>query len=265
MVPKKKKTSVKTATKKKVVKMPNKWSFSRWSTYNKCPLQAKLGYIDGWRGEGGDASARGTEIHALAEKWLKAKKKKKLPPIFAAFKKGFDKLYELRATSEIPLGITRDWKPCEFADADYWWHGEIDAVAIVDETRAIVVDFKTGRVYPEHKLQLEIYAIAMFLHVEELTEVQCDDWYVDLGKVVSHVFKRSSLKAMITAWENRLAPMFRDREFCPKPSPLCPWCIASKENGLCRFALSEEAKEEKFAASRARKEAEANRRLRKGA
>lgn len=242
--------------------MPNKWSFSRWATYNKCPHQAKLYYIDGVRGEEdpNSAASRGTIIHKMSEDYLNARRATELPPIFQQFAADFALLRKLRAVPEVSLGIRRDkttgfqWTPCEFDDPNYWWHGQLDATAILEcGTVAWIVDIKTGKMYDEHVLQLQLYAIAMFLHAPELDEVICEDWYVDLGKKVKHRFLRRQLQGLILLWERRTAAMFNDTTFPPTPTPLCGWCIASQENGLCKFALTEAEKEEKQAKSAARR------------
>ena len=43
------------------------WSYSRLTTWEQCPLKAKLKYIDGLKEPGSPAMDRGTAIHKDAE------------------------------------------------------------------------------------------------------------------------------------------------------------------------------------------------------
>jgi hypothetical protein len=232
-----KKTQVK-YKKKRQLSMPNVWSFSRWSTYSQCPLKAKLTYIDGYRfeREKGSASDRGVEVHALAQNWLESPKLKKLPPIFDFFKEDLHRLRRLRAVAEVPLAFRRDWTPCDFDAPDYWWHGELDAVAMLSSKVALVVDYKTGKEYEHHVLQLELYALAVMLTDKSIRRVIVEDWYIDLHrKSRRREYTRSQIPMLKKIWERRTKAMFNDHEFAPLPGFLCSWCdfTKSKGSGLC--------------------------------
>lgn len=222
-------------------RMPPHWSFSRWQTYTQCPRKAKLQYIDGLfvdeEDEKNKAARRGTVIHKTAEDLIMAKKLMPTPPIFTFFKQELKELHRLRAVAEVKLGITRDWEPCEFDAKDYWWHGALDAVAMTNKTSAWVVDWKSGRIYPQHKQQLEVYALVTFLHDEWIERVTCEDLYVDQKKKATEVYERSQVPRLITLWERRTLAMFNDTTFAPCPSNLCGWCPYRKElgTGLCEY------------------------------
>lgn len=223
-----------------ILMMPPQWSFSRWGCYEQCPRKAKLQYIDGYREDekdAGPAAKRGTDIHGQGEAFLKAKRLTSIPPIFQFFAKEVKELYRLKAVAEIELGLTRDWKPCAFDSKDYWWHGAIDAAAYLTPTKAWGVDWKSGKIYDKHKLQLELYALAMFLHDEALDEILMEDFYVDKKKKASNTYKHYQVPTLIKLWERRVTPMFADREFAPCPSNLCAWCPFTKEkgSGLCEY------------------------------
>ncbi len=233
------KTKPKKSAKKPPVtlRMPPSWSHSRWSTYENCPRKAKLYYIDGYRSEGSDATNRGSDIHALAEAWLKSKKKLELPPIFAHFKVEFDMLRKLRAVAEVELGLTRDWEPCEYDDPNHWFHGKLDAVAMVTDQSALIVDFKTGKIRDYHAQQLELYALTVFIHNPEIEAIRCELWYIDQHKTTSNEYLRRQVPTLIKLWERRVAPMFNDTTFAPCPNWLCAYCDFAKKNGsgLCEY------------------------------
>lgn len=236
------KTGTKAKKQKVVLRMPPTWSYSRWSTYELCPRKAKLAYIDMIRFEGGDRTAadRGTEIHTIAEELLLAKKLKlsDIPPILAFFAEDIMRLRKLRAVPEMALGLKRDWTGCDFDDPDYWWHGELDIVAMLSDTHAFIGDWKTGKIRESHAVQLELYALAVFLHDEHIEQITVEDWYIDQNKKSKPVtYLRRQVPMLIKLWERKVGPMFADTAFPPCPNFLCGWCDYSKKNGtgLCEY------------------------------
>ena len=219
--------------------MPPQWSYSRFTTYEQCPLKAKLRYIDWYRddGPGGAAANRGTEIHKLAEDWLRAKRTGPIPPIFEHFRETLLKLRRLQAVPELAIGLKRDWSLCAFDAPDYWWHGELDALAMLTPRSAWIVDWKSGKVYPEHVMQLELYALVAFLADPYLDSVQVDDAYVDQKKMIGNLYLRRQVPTLQAIWERRTTPMFNDRAFAPCPNFLCKYCEFRKElgSGLCQY------------------------------
>jgi hypothetical protein len=183
------------------------------------------------------AARRGTIIHKTAEDLIMSKKLPPIPPLFTFFKQEIKELHRIKAVAEVKLGITRDWKPCEFDAKNFWWHGALDVVGMTGKDSAWVGDWKSGRVYPQHKQQLEIYAVVVLIHDEWVDRVVCEDFYIDQKKKATEIYARSQLERLKILWERRTLAMFNDREFAPCPSNLCGWCPFRKEagSGLCEF------------------------------
>ncbi len=226
--------------KKVILSMPPHWSYSRWQTYETCPLKAKLSYIDMIRFEGGDRTAadRGTEIHKIAENCV-FNSKAEIPPILAHFKDEIKSMHKLKAVVEMKLGLKRDWTPCDFDDPEYWWHGALDITAMLDDTHAFIADWKTGKIRESHATQLELYALVVFLTDSDIEKVTVEDWYIDQKKKSTPVtYLRRQVPTLIKLWERRVTPMFNDHTFPPCPNWLCSYCDYSKKNsdaGLCDY------------------------------
>lgn len=210
------------------------WSFSRWSTYELCPLKAKLAFIDKIKEPQNAAMARGTKIHELAEFYVNGNIKK-LPVELTTFAEEFQELLELGAQPEQEWAFTRDWQPCDWFSPDAWVRIKVDANAVSpDGKQVVVIDYKTGRVNLfEHRKQLTLYAIAAFIMFPHIDEVICQLWYVDQGEMDDGdlTFKRSQLPELKKQWEKAVKPMLNDTTFAPRPNDKCKWCFFRKSNG----------------------------------
>jgi hypothetical protein len=238
---KRKTTKTNRPTRKVVLSMPPVWSYSRWQTYELCPHKARRQYIDGYRFEsdGNTAADRGTEIHKMAEACIKAKVLKEIPPILAPFSEDIHLMRKMKALAEVKLGLTRGWLPCDFDDPDYWWHGALDVVCMLKSTQCFISDWKSGKVRETHAIQLELYALVVFLHDPDIEEVLVEDWYVDAKKKSkTKRYLRRQVPALKALWERRVTPMFSDTTFAPCPNFLCNnYCEFAKNTGrgLCKF------------------------------
>lgn len=210
-----------------------------------CPARAKFKYILNIRGdEDTTASDRGTEIHELAEVWLKSKKLLQLAPIFDHFRKDFLALRKLGALAEHPLSFSENWEPAGNWDGDgnddeeSWLRMKLDVFAHVNKRAALVVDFKTGKVRDYHELQTGLYALAVFIAYPKVEEVFTELWYIDAKKKVKGHYKREQMRVMKKMWERRVEPMFNDRVFAPCPNYLCNnYCPYNAKSGLglCKY------------------------------
>ena len=150
------------------------WSYSGLSTYEKCAYRYYLGRVEKIGGdEPGPAARRGTKIHSQIEAYLNHQTNGLPKVVQSTFGEELERAREADANSELKFGLTREWKPTNFDDA--WARGIIDMV-IPD--KSIVVDFKTGRYYPDHREQASFYALAAMS--SELTEdAYVEFWYMD--------------------------------------------------------------------------------------
>lgn len=242
------------------IKPLTSWSFSRYSDYKQCPLKFKLKHLQKIQEPPNDAMARGSDIHTKAEKYLKGQLRA-LPAELKSFKdefkviKALAKKKTLGAIVEDNWSFTKDWDQTTWNDwAGCWLRVKLDAAhfeELKDGTLIMVVtDWKTGKFRPdkneEYVEQLELYALAAMLLYEHIDEVRPRLAYVDMGVVypepeVPFVFTRTDIPKLKKTWEKRVAPMFKDKKFAPRPNNLCRWCHYRASNkgvpggGLCKY------------------------------
>ena len=223
------------------------WSYSRWSTYQQCPFKAKLKFIDKKKEPGSKAMDRGSDIHSLAEGYVKGTVKA-LPKELALFKSEFQKLRKLKAEAELSITFRADWTPTTWDDWDgAWVRIKIDALTPPNKFKSItIIDHKTGKPRDGYMEQLELYALAGFLTYPQAEEARANLWYLDHGTIVGAdadhnphgegVYERKELPKLIKIWERRVTPMLNDTRFAPRPGPYCVWCHFSKNKaGPCKF------------------------------
>lgn len=245
---------------------PNKkkitaWSFSTWAVYAKCAFKAYCQKVLKLPEPGSPALDRGNYIHQLAEAYVSAKE----PPmgwkeparskqVIAALKKAakgtlpvelkefaaeFKALRAKKYVTELMMVFKQDWSITRNDDwTGAWVRIKIDTHR-VDGTHATMVDYKTGKKYPDkHDQTLELYALALFITYPQVQTVLAALWYLDLppesefgSNETVREFTRSEMKGLMKKWESRAKPMLNDTRFSPNPSNECRWCHYRKENG----------------------------------
>ena len=205
------------------------WSFSRWAEYEKCPLRAKLKFIDKLKEPSGPALEKGVRVHQLAQDYVEGTLKR-LPLELKLFAQPFRDLKKIGAKCEQDWAFTTRWEPTGWFAPDAWLRVKTDVV-YVDDADMTVIDHKTGKQYPDHATQLELYALAGFLVVPEAGWVHAHDWYLDTGLTREGTFSRCDTDTLKKEWLQRTKPMLKDTKFCPRPGSHCRWCIFKKEEG----------------------------------
>lgn len=219
------------------------WSYSRLLDYEKCPLSAKLKFIDKLPQESGPAAERGTAIHQLAEDYVSGKIKK-LPSELNKFVHEFAAIkaqYEQGIVSlEGDWGFTEDWEPCGFKEA--WLRMKLDARVRLSKTQSVVIDYKTGKRYNnelKHGEQTVLYGIAEVLREPDVQEVFVELWYLDLGELKSTKYTREELLRYLPPFEKRGKSVTRATRFPANPSVnACKWCSFGPDKGAqCEYGV----------------------------
>lgn len=210
------------------------WSYSRYSDYDKCPLLARLKYIDKIPEPENPAMANGTRVHNSLSAFLG--NEEELPEAGQKFATLLYQLKELEPMHDQDWGYTSQWKPTGWFAKDTWFRSKLDSVVLYDDNSVDVVDFKTGKEDAKHALQAELYAISVLVRYTDVTHVVARFWYLDHGAESVHRFARSDLAELIAKWEKRVKPMLADETFAPKPGKHCAWCAYAKSRGgVCKF------------------------------
>lgn len=213
---------------------PTHWSYSSWATFNRCPFLYQQSYLLGNRSPQGPSAARGERIHKLAEYYLKGKITGGIPGALQKFSAEFRNLKAAAPVVEKFWAVSQDWK---FISGRGWCVMKMDA-AVVPTKRAPsleMIDHKTGREYPDHDKQGELYLSIGFAKYPWLELAATEFWYIDLGYPVRREYTREQVKEQVIIWRSRGQSLLTTKRFKPTPSKeACQWChIRSDRGGSC--------------------------------
>ena len=210
-------------------KRTTRWSYSSVSTYKACPQKWRFSYIDNLPGDTSAAMSRGTRMHAMAEEYVLGKitfcppEIKKVGPMLEMFK-------TLKAQPEEVWLLDKDWKHTDDL-SQAWIKSIIDVTYRVDDV-LFVKDYKSGRMYPDHAEQLELYGLMGMCKFPDVKRVEYAAIYLDTGH---EGHEGSIIRAMTdklrAKWDRDALVMMTDEVYEPRPGPACRWCSYKKENG----------------------------------
>lgn len=210
------------------------WSLSSLGTYEKCPASYKYRYLDQVPTTKSTAAARGITNHGIVEGYLKGELSV-LSPELSFYQGFFNDLKKHENYPELKLSLKRDWTPCLWDDPEVWWKGVLDLLVLKDE-EAIVFDWKTGKIYPDHDDQKTLYSLAVFAAYPAVRSVRAVHVYLDLGKNRERTFHRHEVHMLRDLWLPRVRRLEGDTQFIPDPSFRCTRCPFSRsQGGPCKF------------------------------
>lgn len=215
------------------------WSYSRLTTYEQCPLKAKLKFVDRLPEPPNKAMERGSKIHEEAASYL-SKETNRLPASLKKLERDYRALRTADPAVELQIAFDRTWKLVEWFSPQAWLRVVVDALSMRDGD-ALVVDHKTGKVRDGYESQLDLYATAIFAAYPEVQTVTPQLWFVDHGVKVPRLrqavtFVRDKLTTHKKEWTKRALPMLSDKRFVARPNWSCQWCHFRKDNGgPCKF------------------------------
>ena len=216
------------------------WSYSRLGTYNQCPLKAKFQFILRMQEPGNAAMDRGSAIHKEAELYVASPRSGALPTSLAKFQEEFElaRRPESRAKVELELAFNRSWERREwFSKETGLCRIKMDLVFLSGNGSVRVVDHKTGKMRPDHRNQLSLYALGTLLEFEDINEVTAENWYLDEGKpILKEEYTRDDLPELKERWLEKSQAILTDTVHAPNPSEKCRYCHFRKDNGgPCKF------------------------------
>lgn len=202
---------------------PLVWSYSLLNTYNNCPRKAQAQYITKeikW--EQSSEAAHGDHVHGVLESAVKFKQ---FPPIpYDNANPFLHNIYsmpykELRAEQKI--GVDRDWNSTEFFGTNVWGRGKLDVTCVLNDTSAILFDWKTGKTY-EDPFELQVQSVLLKALIPSLTKVKgCYVWLK--AEKWGEVYDLSNFEEIRRKIEG-IVDKIEQKIFYAKPNPLCGWC-----------------------------------------
>lgn len=216
---------------------PTRHSYSSISTYKECPRQYYYSYVLKLPSPPSAPMVRGTRLHKMCEDYMADPTK--ISPVPYDVKKIGLKLHHFRtldAKPEVVWLVDKEWNPVT-DQKDAWVKAIIDVHYVQDET-LYCYDYKSGRQYPSHYDQLNLYGVLGLLQYPTAKRVETGAIYIDSGVTGStDSLIREMLDYSRKRWDNELRGMERDQGLDPTPGDHCKRCTYSKHNGgPCEFS-----------------------------
>lgn len=211
---------------------PSRWSYSSLSTYQECPQKWKLSYIDNLPWPTSPAAARGTRLHSFAEGYVLGAMGV-VPPDLWRVAGHLNNFKSKNAKTEAVWMLDLNWEPTE--DQDKAWIKAIVDVHYVEDDVLHLTDYKSGKPYPTHRNQLELYSIVGMLTYPHVKRVESNALYLDMGLFgAENSVIRAMLPKLKERWHADAVRMYEDEKYEPNPGNACKWCPYSvKKGGPC--------------------------------
>lgn len=192
-----------------------KHSYSAMKTFATCPRQYEALYLlRNVPRKSSPALEKGIAWHEAMEKALEGAP---LPAHLTWWQGLVDKLRAAGAVPERKVAVTRELKPTGFFDDDVWLRGAID-VQLHGGKRCLMIDWKTGKVYPD-PLQAEVYALMQWAEHPAVT-IGFAFAYLEHKRTVSVDVDKGST-ARVVAFLERIEAT---EVFTPRPCFACRFC-----------------------------------------
>ena len=231
------------------------WSYSRLQTFESCKLRAKLQYIDKIPepprplppGKTEHANDRGTRLHDAAELFVKSNVE--LIPELHKFKEEFQHLKTLFKRGIVSLegewAHDNEWEPVAWSGASTWLRLKLDACVFPSPQRAIVIDYKSGKLYGneiKHAEQGQLYMVSVFVRYPDVQEVTVEFWYLDQDEIVTTTYTRAQSEHFFRKYDRKGTTMTDCTEFPPSANLFsCKWCPYKPEpkgTGHCTVGVT---------------------------
>lgn len=186
---------------------------------------------------------KGDRVHAEADAFITSIGKKE--PLISKELKGvtvrLQFLRKLKAQVERDWAFTKDYVPTSWFGDKAWLRVKTDACAVEPIVPPLIhiIDWKTGRVYDEHRQQRSLYALAG-LQLASLGQipgatkdsnlVAAHD-YTDTGFTATETFTPKDLKKLKKEWASRICGMMSDTRYQMHEGFHCRFCRFRKSNG----------------------------------
>lgn len=212
------------------MQLPTRWSYSALSTWEECPARYAYDYVYKLEGPGpGPAAERGLMLHKMAEDYVKGTITT-LPFDLRKIKKQVENYRERRAIAEDVWTVDRQW--CAPNVKFTPWVKAVIDVHYVDGDKVVIRDYKSGREYPSHKDQLELYGILGLIKYPGIYRADLAADYIDGGFTgCDESIIRPMLPKLIEKWEGKAIMMMEDRTWIARPGFACKWCPHAKGKG----------------------------------
>lgn len=214
------------------------WSYSRLSSYERCPkmfhhhnILKDVPFIEN------EAMKNGRNMHTILENQVQHEINNTatynpqidhVKPLITNFVRMHDK----KVKTELQLAFTRDLEVCSWFSKTAWFRSIFDAIGIKGK-KASIIDWKTGQVRKDVD-QLDLFTLAAFLKWPQVEEVSTALVFID-HKVVTpaRVTTRDQYPHLLRQFEDRsemIQISAEKNEWVASPGSWCNWqCLLNNQ------------------------------------
>lgn len=222
------------------------WSFSSLTKFEACPYSVYLGKVEGFKEPAGPAADRGTELHAMLERYVMGEdtalpsKLSKSESMVTYVNSVRDAYAEGLVEVEQEWTFDKSWAICEPKTPEVWAIFKCDIVLHEGETSMRIIDWKSGRIFGnelKHGTQAMFYCIAALLRYPKLEYVEAEFSYIDHNQnAIRCTMTRAELPHFLPRLTKRALAMTTAQHFPVSPSAQnCRWCryrdVVTRDDG----------------------------------
>jgi CRISPR/Cas system-associated exonuclease Cas4 (RecB family) len=218
---------------KKADRKRKHWTPTDLKTHEGCPARYARRYELGLPTFPSKALDRGNDVHKIFEDRLNSQRQPeaKYAALLKPWEKEIKQLIRAKAIPEQLWSIDKNWKPIQRQRGQLWARMKTDA-HLNTKHFARVIDYKTGRIYPDHSDLMEIYAVAASVRFPTTPQINVELWYIDQEEIVETHYQKEKLEKLREGWSHRAQSVLDAEEFPETPSEdACRFCDFRKEKG----------------------------------
>lgn len=202
------------------------WSYSLLSAFELCPRKfASEKILKTVPEKKFEQREGGIDEHAAFDQYMRGKKP--LPMSLRHHAPYLDRLKSATGEQfpEQKVGLTRQYIPTGFFDADVWYRGIIDYAKVnEDKGKGLVLDWKFGKNRVKDNTQLWLFCATLFAYFPHLSEVTAGYYYARLKSLQSIKIVRNQVMTIWGQVEHRVEHMehsVKMHDFPPRQCFLC--------------------------------------------
>jgi PD-(D/E)XK nuclease superfamily len=210
------------------------WSLTKVKTLEQCGAKYDFRYNQRIPDKAGAAAERGKRIHAELEEFIRGNAIKLTGAL--EFYYGFLTLIK---EGPYPYFPEHEIRLAEGFTPYVPGPGLVSFLDLVvrEPTVSNIFDWKTGKPYPDHDDQKELYTLAEMVDQPQIQTVKACHTYVDSGQNRVRTYTREAdFERLKAKWTEKQKKLETTTVFIPNPQFLCRYCSYSKAlGGPCRF------------------------------
>lgn len=219
------------------------WSYSVYSQYVKCALSVCFDKVQRIRivEPPNPHFVKGDRVHKAAEVHIGSTgRPPAVIPELQSVKDRLEFFRKARAKVELEWAFTKQYLPTSWFGKDAWLRVKTDVCLDTAPPPLVhITDWKTGRVYEEHKQQRSLYALAGLQLVElgqlaggsKDVKLTAEHLYTDTTQSATEEYGMKDLKPLKREWESRIKGMMSDTRYPAKTGFHCKFCKFRKSAG----------------------------------